>query len=57
MNELSSISPGIISLRLSALLKVILYGDKMLSDYSNQQILTASINYIKNTQWFEQSLF
>ena len=57
MNELSSISSGIISLRPSALLEVILYGDKMLSDNTNQQILTATINYIKNTQRFEQSLF
>ena len=57
MNELSSISSGIISLRPSALLEVILYGDKMLSDNSNQQILTATIKYMKNTQRFEQSLF
>ena len=57
MNELSSISSGIISLRPSALLEVILYGDKMLSDNSNQQILTATINYIKNMQQFDQSLF
>ena len=57
MNELSSINSGIISLRPSALLEVILYGDKMLNDNSNKQILTATINYIKNTQRFEQSLF
>ena len=58
MNELSSINSAIISLRPSTLLEVILYGDKMLSDNSNQQILTATINYIKNTpQWFEQFLF
>ena len=57
MNELSNIVSGIISLRPSALLEVILYGDKMLNDKSNQQILTATINYIKNTQQFEQSLF
>ena len=54
MNKSSSINSGIIPLRPSALLEVILYGDKMLSDNSNQQILTATINYIKNTQ---QSLF
>ena len=57
MNELSNIVFGIISLRPSALLEVILYGDKMLNDKSNQQILTATINYIKNTQRFEQYLF
>ena len=57
MNKLSSVNSGIISLRPSALLEVILYGDKMLSYSSNQQILTATINYIKNTQRFEQSLF
>ena len=57
MNELRSINSGIISFRLSAVLEVILYGDKMLNDDSNQQILTATINYIKNTQQFEQPLF
>ena len=56
MNELSSINSGIISLRPSALLEVILYGDKMLSDNSNQQILTVTISYIENTQRFEQYL-
>ena len=57
MNYLSSINTGIISLRPSALLEVIPRGDKMLNDKSNQQILTATINYIKNTQQFEQSFF
>ena len=50
MNELSSISSGIISLRPSAFLEVILYGDKMFSDSSNQQILTATISCINNTR-------
>ena len=49
MDELRSINSGTISLRPSALLQVILYHDKMLSDNSNPQILTATINYIKNT--------
>ena len=57
MDELRSINSGTISLRPSALLEVILYGDKMLGDNSHQQILTATLNYIKNTQRFEQSLF
>ena len=57
MNQLSSINSGLISFRPSAVLEVILYGDKMLNDDSNQQILTAAINYIKNTQRFQQSLF
>ena len=39
MNELSSIICGIVSLRPSAILEVILYGDKMLNDKSNQPIL------------------
>ena len=50
MSELSSIISGIISLRPSALLEVIRHGDKMLNDNSNQQILTATINCLKNTQ-------
>ena len=49
MNEFSSINSGIISLRPSVLLEVILYGDKMLSDNKNQRIFTATMNYIKNT--------
>ena len=57
MNELSSIICEIVSLRPSPLLEVILYGDKMLNDKSNHRILTATINYIKNTQRFEQALF
>ena len=36
MKELSSINSGIVSLRPIALLKVILYGDKMLNDKLNQ---------------------
>ena len=36
MNELSSINCVIISPRSSAILEVILYGDKMLNDKSNQ---------------------
>ena len=55
MNELSSINSEVISI--DPVLLVILYGDKMLSGNSNQQVLTATINYIKNTQRFEQSLF
>ena len=50
MNELSNINSEIISLRPSALLEVIRHGDKILNDNSNQQILTATINCIKNTQ-------
>ena len=57
MNELSSISCEIVSLRPSPFLEVILYGDKMLNGKSNHRILTATINYIKNTQQFEQALF
>ena len=57
MIELSSIIRGIVSLRRRALVEVVLYGDKMLNDKSNQRILTSSVNYIKNTQRFEQPLF
>ena len=57
MNELSSINCEIVSLRPSPHLEVILYGDKMLNDKSNHRVLIATINYIKNTQRFEQALF
>ena len=39
MNELSSINSGIISLRPSALLEVILYGDRMLNDIQMSKYL------------------
>ena len=57
VNKLSSINCEIVSLRPSALLEVILYSDKMLNDKSNDLIPTATINYIKNAQRFEQALF
>ena len=47
----------IVSLTPTALLEVILYGGKMLQDKSNHRIFPATINYIKNTQRFEQALF
>ena len=55
MNELSSINSGIISLRPSALVEVILYVDKMLNDNSNQKILAAAIYYINglNSPYFK----
>ena len=57
MNELSSINCEIVSLRPSTLPEAILYGDNMLNDNSYHRMLTATINYIKNTQRFEQGLF
>ena len=57
MNELSIINCDTVFLRPSPLLEVILYGDKKLNDKSNQRKLTATINYIENTQRFEQALF
>ena len=57
MSELSSINCEIVSLRPTALPEVIRYGDEMLNNKSNHQILTATINYIENTQRFEQVLF
>ena len=57
MNELSCINCEIVSLRPTALLELILYGNKMLNEKLNHRILTATINYIKNTQWFDQTLF
>ena len=56
MNELNSINCEIVSLRPTALLEVIVYGDKMLNDKSNHWVITVTINYIKNMQPFEQVL-
>ena len=57
MNELSSINCEIVSLRPNALLEINLYDYKTLNDKSNHRIHTATINYIKNTQRFEQATF
>ena len=54
MNELNSINCGIVSPRSSALLEVILYGDKMLNDKSSHRILTATIITLNR---LEQALF
>ena len=53
MNELNSINCKIVSLRPTALLHLILYGDKKLNDKSSHRVLTATIDYIKNTHVFE----
>ena len=44
---LRSINCRIVSLRPSALLEVILDGDKTLNDKSNYEILFVTLNYIK----------
>lgn len=51
-NELNSINCEIFSFRAPALLEVIFYGYKKLNVESNDRILIATINYIKNTQRF-----
>ena len=48
MNELSSIDGAVFEN---------MYGDKMLNDESKHRILTATIDYIKNTQRLKQALF
>ena len=57
MNDLSSINCEIVSLKPTAFLEVILYGDKMLNDKSNHRIVAETINYIKDKQRFKQALF
>ena len=54
MNVWSSINWETVSLRPTALLEVVIYGDKKLNDKSNHWILNAAI---KDTQRFEQALF
>ena len=55
--ELSSINCEIVSLRPTALLEVILYGDKKLNDKSNHQMLTVTINYIKKYNDLNRTYF
>ena len=58
MNELSSISCKKVSLRPTVLLEVILYSNKKFNDKSLiKPPNTATINYIKITQPFQQVLF
>ena len=56
MNELSSINCEMIFLGPTAHPEVIFYDDKKVNYKSNHRILIATINYIKNTQRFEQAL-
>ena len=57
MNDLNNIYTAIAYSNLSDLLRVILYWDKSLNKETNSNDLTAAINFIKDTQRFEKSLF
>ena len=50
--SLCTINCEIVSPRPTAILEVILYGNKMLNDKENYWMLTATVNYIKNSQRF-----
>ena len=57
MSDLNNVNAAIASLNPNDFLRVILYGDKNFNKETNYKILTASIKFIKDTQYFEKSLF
>ena len=57
MNELNDIDNSITSRQSSELLRIILYGDDCkFKDNANKRILIATIQFIKNSNRFNQSL-
>ena len=56
MNELNGIDNSITSRQPNELLRIILYGDYKFKDNANKQILIATIQFIKNSNRFNQSL-
>ena len=56
MNELSDIDNSITSRQPIELLRIILYGDCKFKDNVNKRILIATIQFIKNSNRFNQSL-
>ena len=56
MNELSDIDNSITSRQPNELLRIILYGDCKFKDNVNKRILIATIQFIKNSNRFNQSL-
>ena len=57
MSDLNNVNAAIASLNPNDFFRVILYGDKNFNKETNYKILTASIKFIKDTQYFEKSLF
>ena len=57
MDELSSVNCEIVSFRPTALLEVILYGDKMFNDKSIHQKPITTINYLKRCSGWNKPYF
>ena len=56
MNELNDIDNSVTSRQTNELLRIILYGDCKFKAAVNKRILFASIQFIKNSNRFNQSL-
>ena len=56
MNELNDIDNSITSRQPNELLRIILYGGYKFKDNANKPILIATIQFIKNSHRFNQSL-
>ena len=57
MNELNSTNSKSDTLEPDELARTIRYGDKNFDNDSNLKILTVTINFIKQTQQYEQALY
>ena len=57
MNELNSTNSKSDTLEPDELVRTILYGDENFDNDSNLKILTVTINFIKQTQQYEQALY
>ena len=56
MNELNDSDNSVTSRQQNELLRIILYGDCKFKDNANKRILIATIQFIKNSHRFNQSL-
>ena len=56
LNKIKSINCSILEFNDAVMTKILLFGDNTLSDSSNTQILNSTIDYIKSTKRFDESI-
>ena len=57
MNDLRNIDSGLATLRDESLTNILLYGNQVHGDRTNQIVLLHVIQYIKDSQRFDESFF
>ena len=57
MNDLRNIDSGLATLRDESLANILLYGNQVHGDRTNQIVLLHVIQYIKDSQRFDESFF